>query len=233
MLRGLATALVRGWNAGTATGIPSKSPLLQTARGYPRAVRKKKTEIPSHLDDIPPTMLMQSYAKVPIIDKVDDVVKRILSLEMASQREKVKIKKEQLAAKVRKNPNDSSSLEVQIAYLTAKIRTMQEHLQKFHKDKKNRRQMLMSMDRRNLLLKTLRNKQYDVFENTCKQLGIEYTLPPLYNRRATQRWLVKKAFCKRVFEEVQKQKALEKLKEKEKNAGAAKDQAVQSLGTPV
>ncbi|XP_060114177.1 small ribosomal subunit protein uS15m [Heteronotia binoei] len=236
MLRGLTTALLRGWNATTAmtaAGIPSKCPLFQTARGYPRAVRKRKPEISSHLDDLPPTMLMKKYAKVPDIDKVDEVVKRMLSLEMASKREKVKIKKEQLADKVRRSPNDCGSLEVQIAYLTARIRALQEHLQKHHKDKENRRQMMMVIDRRKLLLKTLRKREYDVFENTCKQLDIEYTFPLPYCRRATRRWVVKKALCIRVFEEVKKQKALEKLKQREVRARAAKDQAVQKEGTPV
>ncbi|KAL8220370.1 UNVERIFIED_CONTAM: hypothetical protein K2H54_044340, partial [Gekko kuhli] len=200
MLRSTAMVLLRGWNATasmTAAGIPSKSSLLQTARGYPRGVRKRKPEIDSHFDDLPPTILMKRYAKVPVIDKVDDVVKRMLSLEMASQKEKLKIKKEQLAEKVRRSPNDCCSLEVQIAYLTARIRTLQEHLQRHPKDKENRRKMMMVIDRRNLLLKALRNREYDVFVNTCKQLNIEYTFPPLYCRRATRRWLVKKDLCRR------------------------------------
>ncbi|XP_048356592.1 28S ribosomal protein S15, mitochondrial [Sphaerodactylus townsendi] len=238
MLRGLATAVLRRWSATTARTaamIPSRSPLLQTARSYARAVRKRKTEIPSHLDDLPPTLLMKKYTNVPIIDKVDDVVKRILSLEMASQREKVKIKKEQLAEKVRRSPTDNGSIEVQIAHLTAKIRTLREHVQTHPKDKTNKRIMLMSIDRRNLLLKALRNTKYDVFENTCKQLDIEYTLPEQYRRRRTRRWLVKKAFCIKVFQEVQKMKAPKRLKQRQERARAAKERALkeQNEGTPV
>uniref|UniRef100_A0A7M4E334 Small ribosomal subunit protein uS15m n=1 Tax=Crocodylus porosus TaxID=8502 RepID=A0A7M4E334_CROPO len=175
----------------------------------------------------------------PEESRVDDVVKKILSLEMAGQREKVKIKMEQLAEKVRRAPNDNGSSEVQVAYLTAKIRSYQEHLQKHPKDARNRRMMLMAIDQRKKILKYLRRTRYDVFENTCKQLDIEYTFPPPYCRKVTKLWLVKKAFCLQVFKEVQKLKAPERLKkrrewqEQARAAWAAREQAQQREGTPV
>ncbi|KAF7236266.1 28S ribosomal protein S15, mitochondrial [Varanus komodoensis] len=228
LLRPLARAGVAALRLGAAEaaaaarGVPRNSPLLQVARDYARPVQKKKQEIPSHLDDLPPTMLKKCYAMLPVADKVDDVVRRMLSLEMATQREKVKIKKEQLADKVRNTPNDTGSTEVQVAYLTAKIRTLQEHLHFHPKDKSNKRCMLMALDHRRKLLKNLRNSRYDVFENTCKQLGIEYVAPPQYRRRATKRWIVKKALCKRVFQEVQKLKAAGKLKQRPKCQGRSR-----------
>ncbi|NXL34196.1 RT15 protein, partial [Glaucidium brasilianum] len=188
-------------------------PFIQTARWYTRPVRRKK-DIPSHLDDLPPTMLKKDYANVPIVNSVDDVVKRLLSLEMASQKEKMKIKTQQLVEKVRRSPNDNGSSEVQVAVLTAKIRAYEEHLQKHPKDKSNRRRMLMAMDRRKKLLTYLRRVRYDTFERTCKQLNIQYTLPPPYTRKMTKRWLVKKAFCIKVFQEVRKLKAQQRLKER-------------------
>ncbi|XP_019403440.1 PREDICTED: 28S ribosomal protein S15, mitochondrial isoform X1 [Crocodylus porosus] len=226
-----------GWAAALGGGLPG-SPLVQAARAYARPVRRSR-ELPSQLDDIPPTMLRKEYASLPIIDKVDDVVKKILSLEMAGQREKVKIKMEQLAEKVRRAPNDNGSSEVQVAYLTAKIRSYQEHLQKHPKDARNRRMMLMAIDQRKKILKYLRRTRYDVFENTCKQLDIEYTFPPPYCRKVTKLWLVKKAFCLQVFKEVQKLKAPERLKkrrewqEQARAAWAAREQAQQREGTPV
>ncbi|NXF31238.1 RT15 protein, partial [Nyctibius bracteatus] len=188
------------------------SAFIQAARCYARPVRRKRKDIPSHLDDLPATMLKKDYANVPIINSVDDVVKRLLSLEMASQKEKVKIKIQQLVEKVRRSPSDNGSFEVQVAILTAKIRTYEEHLQRHPKDKSNRRRMLMAIDRRKKLLSYLRRVRYDTFENTCKQLNIQYTLPPAYTRRVTKRWLVKKAFCIKVFQEVQKLKAPERLR---------------------
>ncbi|XP_009981920.1 PREDICTED: 28S ribosomal protein S15, mitochondrial, partial [Tauraco erythrolophus] len=210
------------------------SPFIQTARCYARPVRRKRKDIPSHLDDLPPTMLKKDYANVPIINSVDDVVRRLLSLEMASQKEKMKVKTQQLVEKVRRSPNDNGSFEVQVAMLTAKIRTYEEHLQRHPKDKNNRRRMLMDIDRRKKLLAYLRRVRYDTFENTCKQLNIQYTPRPPYTRRITKRWVVKKAFCIKVFQEVRKLKAQERLKQRrEQQAKAAKEQEAQGEGTPV
>ncbi|NXP29172.1 RT15 protein, partial [Scytalopus superciliaris] len=205
------------------------SPALQAARGYARPVTRKRKETPSQLDDLPPTMLKKEYANLPIMDSVDDVVKRLLSLEMASQREKMKIKTQQLVEKVRRSPNDNGSFEVQGKLKTGRIliRMFEEHLQKHPKDKKNRRQMLLAVDRRRKLLAYLRRVRWDAFENTCQQLGIQYSLPPPYTRRITKRWLAKKAFCIKVFQETQKLKAAEKLKQRKEwkaRARAAREQ---------
>lgn len=56
----------------------------------------------------------------------------------------------------------------------------------------------MSIDQRKKMLKNLRRTNYKVFEKTCKELGIEYTFPPLYYRKAHRRWVTKKALCIRV-----------------------------------
>ncbi|NWV65148.1 RT15 protein, partial [Malurus elegans] len=189
-------------------------------------------DIPSHLDDLPPTMLKKDYANLPIMNSVDDVVKRMLSLEMASQREKMKVKIQQLVEKVRRSPNDNGSFELlsllfTVAALTAKIRTLEEHLQRHPKDKSNRRCMLMDLDRRRKMLGYLRRVNYSTFENTCKQLDIQYSPPQPYARRITKRWLVKKALCIKVFQEKQKLKAAERLKqrrERQARARAAREQ---------
>ncbi|NWU07613.1 RT15 protein, partial [Cephalopterus ornatus] len=199
------------------------SPALQAARGYARPVTRRKKDIPSQLDDLPPTTLKKDYANLPVMNSVDDVVRRLLSLEMASQKEKMKIKTQQLVEKVRRSPSDNGSFEVQgkfktgrifFAVLTARIRMFEEHLQRHPKDQSNRRQMLMAMDKRKKLLGYLRRVRYDTFENTCQQLGIQYSLPPPYTRRVTKRWVVKKAFCIKVFQEAQKLKAAERLKQR-------------------
>ncbi|MEQ2237135.1 28S ribosomal protein S15, mitochondrial [Ilyodon furcidens] len=183
-------------------------------RHYARVAKKKKTGPESQLGDLLPTMLKMDYAAVPLVQSTDDLVKRLLSLELASHREKLQLKKEQLIAKVQRDENDRNSVEVQVAILTARIRNYQEHLQKHHKDKANKRRMLMAIDRRKKLLKNLRLVRFDTFERVCEQLGITYTFPPEYYRRATRRWLAKKEFCIKVFKAVQKQKAEQKMKQR-------------------
>ncbi|XP_064254510.1 small ribosomal subunit protein uS15m isoform X2 [Passer domesticus] len=219
--------LGRGLAAVLGRAQPGCGAVLQAARGYARPVAKKRKDIPSHLDDLPPTMLKKDYANLPVMSSVDDVVKRLLSLEMASQREKLKVKTQQLVEKVRRSPNDNGSFEVQVAILTAKIRTLEEHLQKHPKDKKNRRFMLMDLDRRRKMLGYLRRVNYSTFEKTCKELGIQYSPPQPYSRRLTKRWLAKKALCIKVFQEKQKLQAAERLKQRREwqaRARAAREQ---------
>ncbi|KAK5861931.1 hypothetical protein PBY51_017368 [Eleginops maclovinus] len=181
-------------------------------RHYARVVKKKKTGPESQLSDLPPTLLKSGFAAVPLAQTTDDVIKRLLSLELASHSEKLQLKKEQLIAKVQRDENDRSSVEVKVAILTTKIRNFQEHLRQHNKDKSNKRRMLMAIDRRKKLLKNLRLVNYDAFEKVCEQLGITYSFPPEYYRRVTHRWVAKKALCIKVFQEVQKQKAEQRLK---------------------
>ncbi|NWW37909.1 RT15 protein, partial [Panurus biarmicus] len=188
---------------------PACSAALQAARGYARPVIKKRKDTPSHLDDLPPTMLKKDYANLPIMNSVDDVVKRLLSLEMASQKEKMKVKIQQLVEKVRRSPKDNGSFEVQ-----GKLRT--------GRDKRNHRFMLMDLDRRRKMLGYLRRVNYSTFENTCKQLDIHYSPPQPYTRRVTKRWLVKKALCIKVFQEKQKLKAAVRLKQRRQRQARAR-----------
>uniref|UniRef100_A0A8C1A5R3 Small ribosomal subunit protein uS15m n=1 Tax=Cyprinus carpio carpio TaxID=630221 RepID=A0A8C1A5R3_CYPCA len=187
--------------------------LNQPVRQYARPSRKKQ-EFPSQLQDLNPSMLKHEYASVPLAQSVDDVVKKLLTLELANHSEKLRLKEEQLIAKVRRDEDDRNSTEVKVAILTARIRNFQEHLHKHPKDKANKRWMLMAIDRRKKKLKVLRRTRYDSFEKVCQELGITYTFPPEYYRRVTRRWLAKKAFCNKVFQEVQKQKAEQREKQR-------------------
>ncbi|KAG8506882.1 28S ribosomal protein S15, mitochondrial [Galemys pyrenaicus] len=174
-------------------GLPStpRGLILHATREY--AIQKQVQ--PSQEDDPPPSTLLRDYQNIPGIDKVDDVVKRLLSLEMANKKEKLKIKQEQLMNKITANPEDTRSLEARIIALTVKIHSYEEHMQKHRKDKAHKRYLLMSLDQRKRMLKNLRETNYDVFEKTCKELGIEYTFTPLYNRKAHRRLVAKRALC--------------------------------------
>lgn len=192
----------------------------QPVRHYARGAKANKIGPESQLSDLAPTLLKMDYAAVPLAQTTDDVVRRLLSLELASNSEKLRLKTEEMIAKVQIDENDRSSVEVKVAILTARIRNLQEHLQYHHKDKANKRRMLMAIDKRKKLLKNLRLVRYDAFEKVCEQLGITYTFPPEYYRRVTHRWLVKKAFCIKVFKAVQKQKAEKRLQMEQRLSSA-------------
>ncbi|XP_036593515.1 28S ribosomal protein S15, mitochondrial-like [Trichosurus vulpecula] len=210
-----APALACGPTARAAAGPPcalrpGNGLLLQAARAY---ADKKPVTQSSQMDDLPSSMLLKEYQNVPGIDGVDDVVKRLLSLEMANQREKMKIKTEQLLNQITANPEDTTSLEARVVRLTVRIRNYEEHMQKHHKDKAHKRLLLMAIDQRKKVLKKLRQTNFEVFEKTCQELGIEYTFSPLYYRPAHRWWLAKKEFCIKVFQETQKLKKLKKQEE--------------------
>ncbi|XP_072466123.1 small ribosomal subunit protein uS15m [Notamacropus eugenii] len=225
--RAQAPALACGPTARAAAGppctlrSPGNGPLLQAARAYADKKPALVTQ-PSQMDDLPSSMLLKEYQNVPGIDGVDDVVRRLLSLEMANQKEKMKIKTEQLLNQITLNPEDTTSLEARVIKLTVRIRNYEEHMQKHRKDKAHKRLLLMSIDRRKKLLKKLRQTNFEVFEKICKELSIEYTFPPLYYRPAHRRWMAKKAFCIKVFQEAQKLKKLKKQEEALKREGTKK-----------
>ncbi|ELW63209.1 28S ribosomal protein S15, mitochondrial [Tupaia chinensis] len=100
------------------------------------------------MNGLPPSMLLKDYQNVPGIEKDDDVVKRLLSLEMANQKEKLKIQQEQLMNKVVANPEDTSSLDAGIVALTIKIRNYEKHMQKHRKDEAHKHYLLMRIDQR-------------------------------------------------------------------------------------
>ncbi|KAM9797833.1 small ribosomal subunit protein uS15m [Neosynchiropus ocellatus] len=211
-------ALASGHAAGCVAGVSAVHPPV---RHYARGVKKKEAAPQSHLSDLDPTMLKMDYQAVPIAQTTDDIVKRLLTLELASHSEKLKLKEEQLIAKVQRDKNDRSSAEVRVAVLTSRIRNLQEHLQAHHKDKANKRRMLLAIDKRKKLLKNMRLVRYDAFERVCEQLGIIYTFPPEYYKRATHRWVAKKAFCLKLYQEIQKQKAAQKMQMKQRVSAAS------------
>lgn len=223
----LAPRLLSQWRR---SNISSENLSSQPLRQYARAARKKQ-DIPSQLSDLPPSMLKLEYKAVPLAQTTDDVVKRLLSLELASHSEKLQVKEEELIAKVQRDKNDRTSTEVKVAILTARIRNYQDHLLKHPKDKANKRRMLMNIDQRKKKLKFLRRTRYDTFEHVCQQLGITYTFPPEYYRRATRRWQAKKALCIKVFKEVQKQKAQTKQAVTPPSADTAETTPTETQGT--
>ncbi|XP_007492876.1 28S ribosomal protein S15, mitochondrial isoform X2 [Monodelphis domestica] len=135
-VRAEARALVCGPAAGAAAGPQltlrplGNGLLLQAVRNY---ADKKPVTQSSQMDDLPSSMLLKDYQNVPGIDRIDDIVKRLLSLEMANQKEKMKIKTEQLLNKMLINPEDTKSLEARVTRLTVKIHNYEEHMQKHRK----------------------------------------------------------------------------------------------------
>ena len=72
----------------------------------------------------------------------------------------------------RVHDNDTGSTEVQIALLSDRIRYLTEHFRTHSKDHHSRRGLLKLVGRRRRLLKYLRERDFEKYQNTISRLGI-------------------------------------------------------------
>ncbi len=68
--------------------------------------------------------------------------------------------------------NDSGSPEVQVALLSARIKSITEHLKSHKKDHASRRGLRMLVGRRSKLLRYLSRKNFDRYRNLIESLGL-------------------------------------------------------------
>ncbi len=82
------------------------------------------------------------------------------------------IDKEAVISQYRLHENDTGSVEVQIAILTARINHLTEHLKVHKKDFSSRRGLLKLVGRRRKLLKYLRKRSPESYKNLIKSLNL-------------------------------------------------------------
>ena len=78
----------------------------------------------------------------------------------------------ELAKKFGKDENDVGAVEVQVAILTERIRSLEDHFNKHKKDTHSRRGLIKIVSKRRKLLKYLIRRDYDGYQKLIKQLGI-------------------------------------------------------------
>ncbi|MCS7278657.1 MAG: 30S ribosomal protein S15 [Thermodesulfobacteriaceae bacterium] len=81
--------------------------------------------------------------------------------------------KQTLIEKFRRHPKDTGSSEVQIALLTVRIKTLEEHLKTHKKDFHSRRGLMKLIGQRRALLNYLRRKDFSRYQNLLKELGLK------------------------------------------------------------
>ena len=80
--------------------------------------------------------------------------------------------KAELIAKFGQHEGDSGSADVQIAFLDARIRQLQEHLRLHRHDESSRRGLLMLVGKRRRLLAYLRSNHPERYQNILSQLNL-------------------------------------------------------------
>ncbi len=84
----------------------------------------------------------------------------------------VKEDKQKIIEKFKIHENDTGSAEVQVAILTSKINTLNEHLKTNKKDHHSRRGLVMMVGKRKRLLKYLKNSEALKYKELIKGLGL-------------------------------------------------------------
>jgi len=84
-------------------------------------------------------------------------------------------KKAELIKKYARHEGDTGSPEVQIAILTERIRNLTEHIKQNKKDLHSRRGLIGMVNKRRKLLKYLRRKDFERYQQIVKELNIRET----------------------------------------------------------
>jgi small subunit ribosomal protein S15 len=81
-------------------------------------------------------------------------------------------KKQEIIADNARGKGDTGSPEVQVAILTSRINTLQDHFKDHHKDNHSRRGLLMMVNKRRSLLDYLKRKDVDRYNALIQKLGL-------------------------------------------------------------
>lgn len=80
--------------------------------------------------------------------------------------------KKEIVATYGKDANDTGSIEVQIALLTARIKELNEHLSVHKKDHHSRRGLLKMVGQRRRLLAYYKSKDIEAYRTLIEKLGL-------------------------------------------------------------
>ena len=80
--------------------------------------------------------------------------------------------KENIVSNFGENKTDTGSAAVQIALLTSRIRQLTDHVTKHKKDNHSRRGLVMLVGKRKRLMKYLRKRDMEKYENVVNELKI-------------------------------------------------------------
>ena len=81
-------------------------------------------------------------------------------------------KKQELAKEFGKGQEDVGAAEVQVAFLTERIRSLESHFESHKKDNHSRRGLIKMVSTRRKLLKYLIRRDHDKYQNLINELGI-------------------------------------------------------------
>jgi len=84
----------------------------------------------------------------------------------------LKEEKQEIIDKFKLHETDTGSTAVQIAIMTKRINTLNEHLKSYKKDHHSRRGLVMLVGKRKRLLEYLKNNDLEAYRKLIKDLGL-------------------------------------------------------------
>eukprot|EP00291_Cryptomonas_curvata_P000285 CAMPEP_0172195620 /NCGR_PEP_ID=MMETSP1050-20130122/26317_1 /TAXON_ID=233186 /ORGANISM="Cryptomonas curvata, Strain CCAP979/52" /LENGTH=172 /DNA_ID=CAMNT_0012871719 /DNA_START=97 /DNA_END=611 /DNA_ORIENTATION=+ len=112
---------------------------------------------------------------------LSETMRRVLSLENASQEEKNAFRLRQVVKECQLHPTDTGSPEVQVAIFTERMAQLSEHVKVHRKDHNSKRGLIQLVADRRGMLKYLRRESEDRYLKLIERLGIRDAvslLPP-------------------------------------------------------
>jgi len=190
-------------------------------------IQPEKSGDCSPLPEYDSKRLLFNYDKCKELTEGSERLKHLFTLESNPRREKIKIFVDEMIKKVQRHEQDYRSAEARLAHMTAKIRSLQEVMERFPRNMRMKVNLKEKIDKRKRFLRQLRKQDYRKFEWILEKLDLVYkAYPESYfriERRKSLRWLTQE-HCENIkqqrLQEYQiqlEQKQLDFLENKIKN----------------
>jgi small subunit ribosomal protein S15 len=181
-----------GPNVDITRGFRARSCIIRNYKEHLPFVVEVPVKIPFILDSGDPP-LPEIDTTQPILDvrdskelqTADETTKKLVSIEFASRKYKVKAIEREYIKKVQRHKYDFDSLEVKIAVITARIRNHLELVKMDWRIAKRRVLLQHMLQFRTKYLKILRKEDYRRFAWIVDTLDLEYRAPPCFPFKVT------------------------------------------------
>lgn len=148
--------------------------------------------------------LLLGFKNSKELQNADPVIQALFQLDNNPLAETSRYLRDQMIKEVQRHPLDYGSMEAKLARMTARIRGMQEQLDKFPRNVKLKVALKELIDKRKKFLKYLRRWDYRRFEWMLEKLDLVYKPPPTEFHWVTRRESLQKltdAHCEQIKED--------------------------------
>uniref|UniRef100_A0A182JE56 Small ribosomal subunit protein uS15m n=1 Tax=Anopheles atroparvus TaxID=41427 RepID=A0A182JE56_ANOAO len=126
------------------------------------------------------TELMKDFRDSKELESANEHVRNLFTLEHNRRREMVENFKEDMVRRVYRHELDYGSMEAKLGLMTARIRSLQEYMEKFPRQSVVKVQLKELIDKRKRYLRYLRRWDYRRFEYILEQLDLVYKPYPTH-----------------------------------------------------